>query len=931
MSDIGSTSEDPASVSGALGGADTPLASARVGLGADTRAISKLKSEFTSLRQELEKVRKEMERIEKASRGISGPGGANANIGNTPMAGGTFTPATPGTQTGKPAPSGGGGGGGGGGGAPVTGAGTRMGGAMGAISIASTITNAAFQMLDNRIDRARPYALSADRMSVVYQQMYGLSQGQVVSQYRTPMAQFRLGEGGINALMSLQTTTGLSALQQASSVEALRTISGYSMSAGQATSMMAQMASPEVVNRMFMLGGTGLIGPGGQQRTTMQVIQDLTRRSGLTNEAIARSALTPGSITRANLTQMGVTGDLQDMVIQYAMENIQYRNRGGTGMYDPNNRAQRRLMGIEENFATQAEETDRLRAVREEDFYRNQADNFADLERQTQSLTKAMTGLENSLQGIIGMGISGTGTRKILGAAGTLIGGTVGFALGGPGGALAGAMLLNTAGNLIGTALGDGGASSGGGSSGGGSSVSIPHGYQGGSTTIADLKNNSSFSNLHPTLQDRLTQMFMDNPNVGFGGGYRSEAAQEALFLSRYTESEQKTDIYWNGKYWKKVSGHDVAPPGKSMHEIGLAADLVGDLDWVVQNAHKYGLKHFADVNNEPHHVQLAELPNARSEYEKQGSVLGTGSQPSGVGSQPSGVGGSTTSPVSEDGGSYAGSGASPGSSPGTSPLGTSVSGVLGQKTIAEKIALVKATAMSNRTQGGFSQRGSAGGNSGSPDSATTSSSSTPVNATSGGQMTGEQVAQILYNAGFRGEDLVAALAISWRESRWDAGAFVSDEDDLSYGLMQINMIPGATNPEGNRRDWGISSNEALFDPATNARIAYEKYKWNRSNNRDAFQDWEIGGNHLSGTSSIYPEATRIVNDMGLRGGDGAFSAPGPSSRSSMTSVSGNHTFNISPNITLNGSATGDDLRRIATEVARLIEQEVKRTTLRSI
>lgn len=917
MSDIGSTSEDPTSVSGALGGADTPLASARVGLGADTRAISKLKSEFTSLRQELEKVRKEMERIEKASRGISGPGGANANIGNTPMAGGTFTPATPGTQTGTPTPSGGG---------PVTGAGTRMAmsniintiRAIGPTNIAGAITSGAFQMLDNRIDRARPYALSADRMSVVYQQMYGLSQGQVVSQYRTPMAQFRLGEGGINALMSLQTTTGLSALQQASSVEALRTISGYSMSAGQATSMMAQMASPEVVNRMFMLGGTGLIGPGGKQRTTMQVIQDLTRRSGLTNEAIARSALTPGSITRANLTQMGVTGDLQDMVIQYAMENIQYRNRGGTGMYDPNNRAQRRLMGIEENYATQAEETDRLRAVREEDFYRNQADNFADLERQTQSLTRAMTKLENSLQGIIGQGISGTGTRKILGAAGTVIGGFLGAATGNPAGVLAGAMLGNMAGNFIGTALGDGGASSG-----GGSSVSIPHGYQGGSTTIADLKNNSSFSNLHPTLQDRLTKMFQDNPNVGFGGGHRSEAAQEALFLSRYTESEQKTDIYWNGKYWKKVSGHDVAPPGKSMHEIGLAADLVGDLDWVVQNAHKYGLKHFADVNNEPHHVQLAELPNARSEYEKQGSVLGTGSQ-------PSGVGGSTMSPVSEDGGSYAGSGASPGSSPGTSPLGTSVSGVLGQKSIAEKIALVKATAMSNRTQGGFSQRGSAGGNSGSPDSATTSSSSTPVNATSGGQMTGEQVAQILYNAGFRGEDLVAALAISWRESRWDAGAFVSDEDDLSYGLMQINMIPGATNPEGNRRDWGISSNEALFDPATNARIAYEKYKWNRSNNRDAFQDWEIGGNHLSGTSSIYPDATRIVNDMGLRGGDGAFSAPGPSSRSSMTSVSGNHTFNISPNITLNGSATGDDLRRIATEVARLIEQEVKRTTLRS-
>jgi phage protein D len=46
---------------------------------------------------------------------------------------------------------------------------------------------------------------------------------------------------------------------------------------------------------------------------------------------------------------------------------------------------------------------------------------------------------------------------------------------------------------------------------------------------------------------------------------------------------------------------------------------------------------------------------------------------------------------------------------------------------------------------------------------------------------------------------------------------------DLSYGLWQINMI-GQLGPD-RRRQFGLSSNDALYDPATNARVARSIYQ----------------------------------------------------------------------------------------------------------
>lgn len=472
----------------------------------------------------------------------------------------------------------------------TSGIGTKMLGGLKGAGMAAAGTailggiNMGINAANNRFTSGREGVLAADRMSVLYQQMTGLSQLEVSSQYRMPLTNYRLGAGGINQIMAMEAQTGLSGNLQGSSIEAMRTMSGYQLSAGDVTSMIGGLASAPVANRLFMMTGTGIIGPGGKQNSLMSVMQGIVRSAGLTNKETLRNALLPGSVTRAKLTAMGVPQDMQTEVIQYAQQNMTYKEKGGKGMYDPSQEGSRRLMGIEENFATQVEETQRLETKRDENFYRRQVDNYAHLERQTQSLTKAFGALEDKLSGILGL---------------------VGS-------------------NRIATSIFQG--VTGGGGDPEGSSASI----NGSAPNVRSAMNNPGVRNMHPKMKSRLFAMLSANPGLGIGTGVRSSSEQRKMFLSRYQKTSRestggKRNIYWDGSYWEHVSGAPAAPPGRSMHEIGLAADLTGDLDWVVKNAHKFGLKHFAGVNGEPWHVQPAELPNSRSRYEEAGASWGRG------------------------------------------------------------------------------------------------------------------------------------------------------------------------------------------------------------------------------------------------------------------------------------------------------------------
>jgi len=89
--------------------------------------------------------------------------------------------------------------------------------------------------------------------------------------------------------------------------------------------------------------------------------------------------------------------------------------------------------------------------------------------------------------------------------------------------------------------------------------------------------------------------------------------------------------------------------------------------------------------------------------------------------------------------------------------------------------------------------------------------------------LTEQQVKQYLYNAGFRGKDLITAVKIAKCESGFNTNAHKNDDIEDSRGLMQINVKSNA-NPQ--------YAHLNLFDPQINANVAYEIYtKWGKNFN----------------------------------------------------------------------------------------------------
>jgi hypothetical protein len=790
---------------------------------------------------------------------------------------------------------GGGGGRGGGGGAAATGA-----------DIAKQIAGAIGAALNNRINNNAAYSLSANRMDMLLQQTTGMSGQEVRDNKRKPLTQYKLGAGGINSVLSLEASTGIDANKQGNSVEFLRAASGYGYSTDQVNQMTKTMAGPESANRMFMTMGTGMYGVGGQQRSAKEVVQRTVQRLGLTTESSLQGAMTQGSMTRERLRQSGVPEEMQDITLQYAKENIAFKKKGGRGMYDAANKYDRKIAGVEDTYANQNEETERVKASREENMYDKQADNYAAMEKGMQSLTRALQKLDDTFSSAMGFKARNRGAAGIAGAA--LKGAALPLSfIPGVGPALG--IAAGVAGAFLGDATGE-----------------KEPGAKKGGTGGNVAKSSGQLSKLHPKMREKVEAMMKANPRLYIGGGVRSTEQQKQLFESRYEPTPEKTDVFWKGQYWKRVRGAAAAPPGMSMHEIGLAVDFAPstEFDWVKEHAKDFGLRSFHDVNNEPWHVQPAELPGSRSQYEKMGAPWGH----NGVVAEPT----DTNAAIKGLETMMHGGVSSMGGSSGKQGVDIKIQGYAG----LSMGAAIEAMGLDLQGAGGGGSLSAASLGGGSPGSGSSSGSSSVGSYSGKGPLTGRQVAAIMYKAGFRGKRLVEAVAIAHRESRFNPKSFADDDDDLSYGLMQINM-KGSMGP-ARRGYYNLKKNEELFNPATNARVA-----WKLSGHGNNWEHWKDDTGNPLGNTNI-PQATKYVKEAGyatsghpkqgdpVSGMGMAMSAPTRGGSVVVQGDSGN-TFHVSiaPTINLNGGNNySGDVERMAKDVAHLLDREVRMALLRN-
>jgi hypothetical protein len=427
-----------------------------------------------------------------------------------------------------------------------------------------------------------------------------------------------------------------------------------------------------------------------------------------------------------------------------------------------------------------------------------------------------------------------------------------------------------------------------------------------GAKVVSNKKASSSLNSLNTTFRQRLEKMMEDNPNVGVGNGFRTSAQQRTLFLSRYSRTTDKTGTFWDGAYWKKNSGvADAAPPGLSMHEIGLAADLTGDLNWVQQNADKYGLKTFADVNNEPWHVQPAELPNSRRDYEKAGAKWGTvaGAERFDPNSKFEGMG---SNGVVSDTLMDLGKGGSVPS--------------FGQMSMSDQLIAFRAATQLTMGGGGAGGRKVTGRGRtiGSPNNSTQTSGS----VTTGTAMDPRSIAQMLLKRGFKKEDIWKMLAISHRESRWIPSVRNVGPVDDSYGLFQINMKGNLG--EARRKYFGIAEDSELFDPATNVKAARITYGGGN------LSPWNVKGDWKNGIDpDKMAQSKKIAQSMNLpTTGDPTTPMRGGGST---TVVSGGG-ITIAPSIYIQSSGSNTaDAHRAAQEVAKIMTQDLQRAAMRSM
>lgn len=124
------------------------------------------------------------------------------------------------------------------------------------------------------------------------------------------------------------------------------------------------------------------------------------------------------------------------------------------------------------------------------------------------------------------------------------------------------------------------------------------------------------FGRLYVEAAEAWTAMRLDARTAGINlkptssaDTYRSYEMQSRAFLQRYQREPivGASTRTWNGVKWYKKSEQlaDLAAPGRSWHNLGLACDVAHAsgiiLAWLMENELKYGFCH--ELDSEPWHI----------------------------------------------------------------------------------------------------------------------------------------------------------------------------------------------------------------------------------------------------------------------------------------------------------------------------------------
>jgi hypothetical protein len=450
----------------------------------------------------------------------------------------------------------------------------------------------------------------------------------------------------------------------------------------------------------------------------------------------------------------------------------------------------------------------------------------------------------------------------------------------------------------------------------------VPKGERGSSRIpLSEFKSLPKFAKLDARLQEKLLRMMRDNPNVGITSGYRDEQEQETLFYKQMEETDaENSQVQWNGKHWKSREGYAfTAPPGRSMHGVGLAADIFEEGDgrsykWIVANSAKYGLNNWRAKgwrDDEPWHVQPAEVPRFRSQYSGEYHPGGNYIDRDGDFGYYAFRGGELVGEVSVNAG--------------------------GSFNFMNTMGLSEQSVIDQHSAQGAARLFGGGGPTGRPESSSfrkmAGGSSANSGSTGGGTaLTAARVAEIARAAGFTGDALVRAVAIAGRESSFRPGARRTDNDPAAmtgdFGLWQINY--SNLTPEF-MAAIGASSREDLLDPAINAAAAFRLSSGGTSWTSWGYtpgEGWDPEGDPFAGTNM---EAAQAAVASLSEAGDPMIShAPTKGGRSSVTNISSSPSIVVSPEINFYGSTSSQDYKQIAQAVTRMLQEELNNLNFRT-